>query len=105
MQIPSGAAYGSNLNGSGVSAPTRIAALQARIKLMLKRIEDLGKSLIDAPLPEARKAIVKEIMLMQQEVHLVQVQIAELEKRASRKMRERLEPPEAEAEKVNEYRP
>lgn len=93
VHIPSRASYGSNLNESPPAAPTRIGALQARIKLMLKKIEKLGESLQAAALPEMREAIVKEIMLMQEQVRLIQVQIAELEKRSSQKMRARAEPP------------
>jgi predicted nucleic acid-binding Zn-ribbon protein len=93
VQIPSHPSYGSNLTDTAPAAPTRIGALQARIKLLLKKIEALGESMKEATQPKMRKAIMQEIMLMQQQISLIQAQIAELQKRSSQKMRARAEPP------------
>ena len=99
-----GAHLGANLNSTSMAAPTRIMALQAQVKVLMKKIQTLGESLTEIKNPVERKAVVKQIMLMQESIRLLQAQIAELEKRAGRKLQERLDPDKAEkADKPDGY--
>ncbi|PHV07065.1 hypothetical protein CSQ96_10815 [Janthinobacterium sp. BJB412] len=88
--VSSGMSTSGGMEASG-DTQSRVAALQAKIKGLVKSIGQIQKQIADEPDPKARKVLIKMIENLQQTIQMIQLQIQQLERNERQKELNRIE--------------
>ncbi|WGG53268.1 FlxA-like family protein [Rugamonas sp. DEMB1] len=88
--VSSGMSTSGGMEANG-DTQSRVAALQAKIKGLLKSIGQIQKQIGDEPDAKARKVLIKMVENLQQTIQMIQLQIQQLERNERQKELNRIE--------------
>ena len=88
--VSSGMSTSGGMEANG-DMQSRVAALQAKIKGLVKSIAQIQKQIADEPDPKARKVLIKMVENLQQTILMIEQQIQQLERNERQKELNRIE--------------